>query len=72
MKGERRKHRDEPNRAIIQEVPQGNSLFSCLKQAKMSFFSCFFSYTKLENRSVEQVWSRGAGTDGKAEGVGKW
>jgi hypothetical protein len=32
------------------EVPQGNSMYSYLKQAKMSFFS----FIKSENRSAEQ------------------
>jgi hypothetical protein len=36
------------------EVPQGNALCSYLKQAKMSFF-IFFSYTKLENKRMEQA-----------------
>jgi hypothetical protein len=37
------------------EMPQGNSQCSYLKQPKMSFFSSSsFSYTKSENRRVEQ------------------
>jgi hypothetical protein len=34
------------------EVPQGNVLCSNIKQAKMSFTSIFFSYTKLEERGT--------------------
>jgi hypothetical protein len=34
------------------EVPQGNSLWSSLKQAKMSFY---FPFTKSENTRAEQV-----------------
>jgi hypothetical protein len=38
------------------EVPQGKSLCSYLEQPKMLFFFfSFFSYTKLENKWVEQV-----------------
>jgi hypothetical protein len=40
------------------EMSQGNTLCSHRKQTKMSFF---FSFTKLENRRVEQVLSRGGG-----------
>jgi hypothetical protein len=36
------------------EVPQGKTLRSYLKQPKMSFFF-FFSYTKLENKRMEQI-----------------
>jgi hypothetical protein len=35
------------------EMPQGNSLYSYLKQTKMSFFS----FTKSENKRAEQVLS---------------
>jgi hypothetical protein len=65
--GRKEKNRgDKPNWAIIHiymEMPQGNSLCSYLKQAKMSFFifSCF-SYTKSENRRVEQVLPGRAGS----------
>jgi hypothetical protein len=31
----------------------------------------FYSFTKLENRKIEQVLSRGAGTSGRGEEVGK-
>jgi hypothetical protein len=49
------------------EVPQENSLWSYLKQAKMSGF--FFSFTKLENRRVKQVLPGvGGGTSGKGRG----
>jgi hypothetical protein len=34
------------------EISQGNSLCSYLKETKMSFF---FSFTKSENRRIEQV-----------------
>jgi hypothetical protein len=37
------------------EVPKGPSLCSYLKQTKKSFF---FSFTKSENRRVEQVLSQ--------------
>jgi hypothetical protein len=47
------------------EMPQGNSLYSYVKQAKMSFFS----FTKLENRREEQVLPRGLVTGG---GVRRW
>jgi hypothetical protein len=52
------------------EVPQGNSLCSYLKQAKMSFFS----FIKLENRRMEQVlpdwyqWEEGGGWERVWEG----
>jgi hypothetical protein len=48
------------------ELSQGNSLGSYLKQTKISFFS----YTKLENRRVEQVLLGRVGTSGMEE-VGK-
>jgi hypothetical protein len=54
------------------EVPQGNSLCSYLKQPKMSFFSLFFSYTKLENRRMKQILQgvgRKSGTSGSEEEV---
>jgi hypothetical protein len=38
------------------EMSQGNSLYSYLKQTKVSFYFCF---TKLQNRRVEQVLSVG-------------
>jgi hypothetical protein len=49
------------------EISQGNSLCSYLyhKQAKMSFFKIFFSSTKSENRSAEQVQRGGVGTSGR-------
>jgi hypothetical protein len=44
-------------------MSQGNSLFSYVKQAKMSFF---FPFSKSENRRAEQVLSRGGvGTSGR-------
>jgi hypothetical protein len=50
------------------KVPQGNSLYSYLKQTKMSFF--FF--TESENRKAKQIQLRGGGegvdTSGKGEG----
>jgi hypothetical protein len=49
------------------EVPQGNSLCNYLKQAKMSFFS----FTKSENKRVEQVLPGRVSTCGKREEVGK-
>jgi hypothetical protein len=50
------------------EMIQGNSLCSYLKQIKMSFF---FSFTKLENRRVEQFLSGEAGTSVMGEKVEK-
>jgi hypothetical protein len=41
------------------EVPQGNSLCSSLKQAKLHFF--FLSFAKLENRRTEEVLPAGEG-----------
>jgi hypothetical protein len=43
-------------------MPQGNYLCGYLKQQKISFFF-FFSYTKSENRKVEQVLG-GRGKEG--------
>jgi hypothetical protein len=40
------------------EISQGNTLCSYLKQTKNVIF---FSFTKLENRRVEQVLSGGGG-----------
>jgi hypothetical protein len=62
---ETRKIEEEPNWAIIHihmEVPQGQCLCSCLAQGKCHFF--FLSFTKSENRRVEQVsppegWRKG-------------
>jgi hypothetical protein len=47
------------------EMSQGNSLYNYLNQAKMSFFS----FTKSENRRVEQVPS-GWGVLYQGEGGG--
>jgi hypothetical protein len=44
------------------KLPQGNALCSYLKQAKMSFISSVFSYTKSENRRAEKVLSGAIGT----------
>jgi hypothetical protein len=55
------------------EVLQENSLCSYLKQAKMSFFFFFFSYTKLGNRRVAQVLLGGSVPVGwGGVEVGKW
>jgi hypothetical protein len=48
------------------ELSQGNTLYSYLKQIKMSF-----SFTKLESRRTEQVLSESADTSGREEDVGK-
>jgi hypothetical protein len=60
------------NEAIIHmymEMPQGNSLCSSLKQAKMSFFSSF--YTKLENKRKNRSRLRSGGVVPMGEGR-KW
>jgi hypothetical protein len=61
-KGRKKKNRgDEPIGMIIHilmEISQGNSLCTYHKQTKMSFS---FSFTKWENRRVEQVLSRREG-----------
>jgi hypothetical protein len=50
------------------EMSQRNSLYSYLKQTKMSFFS----FTKSENRRVEKVLPGGGlGTSGRGVEVGK-
>jgi hypothetical protein len=49
------------------EVPQGNSLCSYLKQTKMSFFS----FTKSENRRMEQVLPGGLVSVGGGKRWGK-
>jgi hypothetical protein len=51
------------------EVPQGNSLCSYLKQAKMSFLLSFFAES--ENRWAERVLPGGVDTNGMEEEVGK-
>jgi hypothetical protein len=52
---------------IYMEVPQGNSLCSYLKKAKISDFSS----TKSENRRAEQVLFGEIGTGGSCEEMGK-
>jgi hypothetical protein len=58
------------------EISQGNSLCSYLHltQAKMSDFSFFFFFTKLESRRAEQVLPRVGGlvTEGKGRWQEKW
>jgi hypothetical protein len=54
---------------MYMKVPQANSLCSYLKQAKMLFFPSFFSYTKSENRRMEQVMPEESGTGGKGDEV---
>jgi hypothetical protein len=49
------------------EISQGNFLCSYLKQTKMFFFS----FTKSEDRRVEQVLPGEVGTSGIGEEVGK-
>jgi hypothetical protein len=45
---------------IYMEIPQGNSLYLCPKQAKMSCFSLYlFSSVKSENRREEEILPRG-------------
>jgi hypothetical protein len=43
-----------------------------LNKQKCHFFPVFFSFTKSENRWVEQVLSRWVGTSGRGEEVEKW
>jgi hypothetical protein len=49
------------------EMSQGNSLCNYLKETKMSFFS----FTKLENRRVEQVLLGGLAPVGGGKRWGK-
>jgi hypothetical protein len=56
------------NTNIHIEMSQGNSLYSYLKETKMSFF---FSFTKLQNRRAEQALSWGWYQCGRVEDVGK-
>jgi hypothetical protein len=44
---------------------------SCVATQNVIFFFSF-SYTKSENRKVEQVLPGGIGTGGRGEEVGKW
>jgi hypothetical protein len=70
-KVERRKIRDEPNWAIIHismECHKETPHVAILNNQK----SHFFSYTKLENRRMEQVLPGVFGTSGRGEEVGKW
>jgi hypothetical protein len=53
---------------MYMEMSQGNSLCSYLKQTKMKFF---FSFTKSENRRVEQVLPGGIGATGRGAGGGE-
>jgi hypothetical protein len=64
--GRKKKNReDEPIQIkihIYMQMSQENSLCCCLKKTKMSFL---FSFTKLENRRVEQVLSGKSGISGR-------
>jgi hypothetical protein len=52
---------------MYMEVPQGNSLNSHLKLAKM----LFFAFTKSKNRKAEQVLPREIDNSWRGEEVGK-
>jgi hypothetical protein len=52
------------------EMPQGNSLCSYLKQAKMSFIS-FFCIIGEQEGGTGSSWGVGANTSGRGEEVGK-
>jgi hypothetical protein len=52
------------------EMSQGNSLYSYLKQKKMSFFS-FIKIREQESRTGPDWWGEGVGTSGRRREWGK-